>query len=643
MPALAGPAAAGLNLSLDIGSIEHPALTARGVKLDIGDRATLSIANLDLAGRRFTDVRAECGRFSWQDGKADCRDGRLSIPGLKEKLPFGFSYAGGALDVDIRPTRDERWHLVRRPDGSLRLEVAGGRIERLAALLPMPEPWNRATGKLDGKLLLTGGSLQGGLRLAQGAFSDAAGLQAGEKIDVDSTVTAKRQGTAWNWRAAVVWRAGEVFWQPVYAKADGQALHLEGSLDGRKLKIGSARLIVPGTGEISGAGEWERSSRKLLSGHLESAGIDLGGVAQNWLAPILAGQGLPELELRGRLSFALGWDAGGLAVASLGLNDVALRDRGGRFAAEGISGGLPWLRDGEGQGYLAVGSARAGDFQLGAFRLPIDVQPRRFAVARSAIPLLGSELVVERLVWRKSAKRQAWEGDLSLTLNPVSLPDLTRAFGLPAMAGTLSASFPHLRYREGAAYLDGALVIQVFDGYLNCTHLRLEEPFGSLPRLTADVEARHIDLGQLTETFSFGRIEGFADGDIRGLELVGWKPQRFDARVASSPGQYRKRISQRAVQNISSLGGAGAGAALQASVLRLFEEFGYDRIGLSCRLENGVCDMGGVEDTAKGYVIVKGGGIPALTVIGYNRRVDWSELVDRLLGVIHNNVRPVIR
>ncbi|MDR3158022.1 MAG: hypothetical protein LBU11_03220, partial [Zoogloeaceae bacterium] len=39
--------------------------------------------------------------------------------------------------------------------------------------------------------------------------------------------------------------------------------------------------------------------------------------------------------------------------------------------------------------------------------------------------------------------------------------------------------------------------------------------------------------------------------------------------------------------------GGGAMAAIQKSALRFFEDFGYRGIGLSCRLENGVCHMRG--------------------------------------------------
>ena len=40
----------------------------------------------------------------------------------------------------------------------------------------------------------------------------------------------------------------------------------------------------------------------------------------------------------------------------------------------------------------------------------------------------------------------------------------------------------------------------------------------------------------------------------------------------------------------------------------------------------------------QGYVIVRGGGIPAISVMGYNRNVGWRELLDRLKRVTEGNV-----
>ncbi|MEK7874686.1 MAG: hypothetical protein AAB325_00630, partial [Pseudomonadota bacterium] len=179
---------------------------------------------------------------------------------------------------------------------------------------------------------------------------------------------------------------------------------------------------------------------------------------------------------------------------------------------------------------------------------------------------------------------------------------------------------------------------KVFDGTVVAQNLVLESPFGKVPRLTADVDMRNLDLDLLTRTFSFGNITGRVDAQVKALELVNWEPVHFDARIASSAGEYPRRISQAAVQNISALGGAGAAAAIQRSFLRFFETFGYSALGLSCRLESGVCRMGGIEHVPQGYVIVKGGGIPAINVLGYNRNVGWRELIERLKRVTEGNV-----
>ena len=122
------------------------------------------------------------------------------------------------------------------------------------------------------------------------------------------------------------------------------------------------------------------------------------------------------------------------------------------------------------------------------------------------------------------------------------------------------------------------------------------------------------------------------------------QPVRFDAKFATPGGdRSKRRISQRAVQNISSIGGAGAGAAIQASFLRFFETFGYRRIALSCKLVAGVCEMGGLDRGEGGFTLIEGGGLPSLTVVGYNRFVGWQEMLDRIRSVIDGNTRMIVQ
>ena len=109
-----------------------------------------------------------------------------------------------------------------------------------------------------------------------------------------------------------------------------------------------------------------------------------------------------------------------------------------------------------------------------------------------------------------------------------------------------------------------------------------------------------------------------------------------------------QRISQRAVQDIGSVGDRSFVSSLQGKTIALFSDFGYRRIGIGCRLENEICTMSGLPDSAgaqgaNAFTIIEGSGLPRLDVIGYNRAVDWKTLVDRLIAASKGEVAPVIK
>jgi hypothetical protein len=220
---------------------------------------------------------------------------------------------------------------------------------------------------------------------------------------------------------------------------------------------------------------------------------------------------------------------------------------------------------------------------------------------------------------------------------------LSQALNWPPLAGEISATIPNVRYTEQRFEIGGALAIQLFNGTITIPKLRIEDPFGEVPNLYADITLRNIDLLSLTRTLDFGTIEGNLAGHIKELHLANWQPIYFDAEFATPKGdRSRHRISQRAVANISALSGAGATAALSRGFLSLFESFRYHRLGIRCRLTNGICEMGGVAPAGEGYYLVEGEGLPRIDVIGYHRRVDWQELLTRLQAASRSG-KPVVK
>ena len=414
------------------------------------------------------------------------------------------------------------------------------------------------------------------------------------------------------------------------------------------MRVEHAELALEGVRRLSATATANLDALDGASIALALDGADLALIGPRWIAPLLAPASADRLRFAGHISGALRLRQGRVQAVEGVFEDAGVSlggaENGAGVALGPVAGKVSWAPGVRSRARLEVGGGRWEKLTLGPFVIDAELADDAVQFARTSIPVLDGALVLDGL--SLSRGQSGWQGSGSVVIEPVSMPALTAALELPPMSGVLSASLPGLRVSPGEIALDGALVISVFDGYLHATGLRLREPFGVASHLSADIEARHIDLAQLTETFSFGSITGFVDADVRGLELARWRPVGFDARIVSSPGDYRRRISQRAVENIGALGGAGAMAAIQRSLLRVFDTFGYSELGLHCRLARGVCLMDGIEGGARadgGFVIVRGGGVPALDVIGYNRRVDWDELVNRLQRVIAENVSPELR
>lgn len=636
--------AAGPALTLTIGDLDAPGFSARGLSahLQPGQPMTLTvrIGELALGGRTWKNVALSCPRFAATTLRVDCSEGVVDIG---ERLPVTFSYSSGErrLAVVVQPAGSEQWRMDARlgEDGDMRITVADGDLRRLARWLPADWPQPRS-GTASGELHYAEGKADVAVAIRAGAFASADGLQAGEKMDATLDATAARDAAGWRWQGSLAWREGDLYWQPFFFKGEGQRLGAAGRISGRTTTIERARLEWPALGDLDVSGSWTNADLATGDWTLRAPEVALAPFYERILKPLLT-PAAGEFSARGRLGLEATFRGGSWESADVRLDDVSVADKAGRYALNGVTARVPWRHDGATRADVAVGQARFYGVSAGPFAAQAALRGRRVSIADVDIPVLDGRLAIRRFATVDSSK--GWRWHFAGELTPISMERLTAALGVPPMRGSLSGRIPEVVYADSKLALRGDLRLNVFDGSVIARDVELREPFGRTPSLQATLDARSIDLELLTGRYSFGTIRGRIDAHVQDLQLENWEPVRFDARIASSAGDYTRRISQTAVQNISALGGAGAAAAIQRSFLRFFDEFGYDSIGLSCKLANGICEMGGMEPTAHGYVIVKGSGIPAISVIGYNRRVDWRELTSRLKRITEDNVRAVVK
>ncbi|MCV2218089.1 hypothetical protein [Thauera sp. Sel9] len=659
-------------IRLSIGDIRAPGLSVQGVELQFaaGSKGPeLRIAHLALGERAWRGLHLSCPEADAAFPEIRCRRGEIRVGAkrLPLRIDFRFDPLTSAFDAALRLSSGSTVDI--RHDGGNLVEVVLTRFEigelsgDLAGFAAQVSPalaaelaQYAAKGTVDARLAWRQAGdagphekLQLQARLSGGSFSSPDGLQAAEGLALSLDLTARALAAGWDWQGRLAWEGGEAYLHPLYLRS-GPVLQAEGRLNDDELVLRMATLKLEGVDQFALTARIAREPPSLQDLTLSLAGGDLAILGPHWITPALVPALADRLRFAGHvgagaeirdgqlLSLDLVFDGAGVSLAGV---DEGGEVRGRGLAFGPLSGHLPWSATAPTRASLQVQGGYWEALSLGAFDVDALLDGGQIAFGQIRIPLLDGALVLDGLALEHGA--EGWRGQGGVVVEPLSMALLTEALGWPSMSGILSASMPGMRVSTGEISLDGALVVSVFDGYLQATGLRVSEPFGVASNLRADIEARHLDLAQLTDTFSFGSISGYVDADVKGLELAGWRPVAFDLRLASSPGSYRRRISQRAVQNIGALGGGGAIAALQRGVLSVFDTFGYRELGFHCVLVNGICEMNGIAGRGRpdgGFPIVRGGGIPALDVIGYNRRVDWQELVDRLQRVIENNAAP---
>jgi hypothetical protein len=538
-----------------------------------------------------------------------------------------------------------------QPGGwDLSLQGTGIKADRLSARLAALEllPADvEGPGSIDFTASLQGhvaevhtGRLQAQLR--SGEFSDASGNLAGDRIDLEIKADLRRADANWRLAATLAGRKGQLYIDPVFMDLDTQpltaAVRLDWQPDARRLAIRSFDLQQPGALSLHARGVINPEQGGLVESLiLDLRQGELPALYETWLQPWLGDTLLADLKTGGDITGRLHWDTGKLAGVSLTPADLSIDDNEQRFGLTGITGQLDWTRDGVArQSELRWDSGHLYRVPLGPAHIVATADATMLRLREPArIGILDGELQLAEFVleYPDGAIRRAQMDGL---LTPVSMRRLTRSLGWPEFAGQLSGTIPDVEYAGGTLEVGGQLQVRVFDGDITLRNLKLEQPFSVVPRLRVDAQVKNLDLETLTRTFSFGRIEGRLDGHMDGLLMESWRPVAFDAEFATpADDESRHRISQKALDNISSIGGGGVGGALSRSFLRFFEDFPYDRLGISCRLENGICAMNGVAPAANGYYIVKGRLLPPrIDVIGYADRVNWNSLVAQIVAAI---------
>jgi len=603
------------------------------------------------------DIRGECAELvitltRYQCGSLSVMPGDLA-PALRGRLDYGRTDA--AVDWQLETAPGPPGHL--RFSGRLAPTRWSVDLESedwpLADLAPVAKLLGQAWPALDGRAAFSlvaeseDGALPSLVFSLEGSDiggGNASGTvaMAGLGVELNGSAWPAAEGLAFDARGRVT--AGEIYVEPLYAALDTYPLEatVRGLAESRR--VGIETFVVEQAAVLHATGEAELrraagASWQIPTGRVELVEAHLPAAYDIILQPYLGATPLDDLETAGLLRGSMTIEDHRPATLAVELVAVDLDDRGGRLAMYDLAGTVAWSRwtpdgllgerlldlDWSG-GFLAGVPFGAADLHLlgSANDWTLD--------APVSIPLLDGALEIDSF---ELTRVLAGEPEIlfDARLTPIDMRALSRALDWPPLSGQLSGHLPGLSYRDGTLTLGGAFTAQLFDGTVEIRDLHAERIFQPPSRLTAEIELQNLALGELSEALSFGSMTGRVEGHVHGLEMIDWRPVAFDARVQTPPDdRSTRRISQRAVDNIASLGGGGSG--LSTGLLGLFEEFSYDAFALGCRLEGGVCEMSGLEARENGYTILRGSGLPRIDIVGFARQVSWPTLMEQIAAIM---------
>jgi hypothetical protein len=665
-------------LNIDLNAVSGAGWSAHGIDLRFSLRSQQLEVRIDeVKVTQLTEplraIHVQCPTVEITSTTIDCAAAQVtaSVPGLGlQRFIAEVSYGRrdesivvqadglkiGEAEMSLRvASRQEDWDIA----ASLQ-SVPLNALTGLATSLGIAVPVDISSGAITAKLSATGAEDQVRTAALRGelhslTLNNESGSLASDGLALAFDIELEHRSQQWSYELDISANSGQAYAEPIFLDFAAHPLQLKSS--GAREATGEVRLtrfdvdhasVLQAHGTASLDPKQQQPIRELS---LTLQGLQFPGAYEAYLQPLLLETSFKSLQTAGRIAGTLAITEGAPSEIELTFDDVHLDAGETSIAVNGLKGSWLWTAEESDQrepqliSHLAWSGGSLFKIPFGASSMRFASEARTFRLLEAtSIPLLDGALQLDSLRARNVGLPSiAFMIDASL--EPLSVQQLARAFDWPEFGGQLSGSISKLRMRDGVLTLGTTLEAQVLGGAVRVSDLRLEQPFGKWPRFYSNVELSDLDLDLVTSAFSFGRITGRLSGTILGLELFAWSPVAFDANLRTPPNdRSRHRISQRAVENIGSIGGgAGVTAALSSGFLRFFEDFNYAQLGISCRLRNEVCEMSGVGPAANGgYYLVQGRGLPRIDVIGNSRRVDWPRLVRQLIAVTESE-GPVVQ
>jgi len=604
------------------------------------------------------NLHIECATLYWREQEIRCELGKLRANWrypLQGEFSLTYLQIAGEWVANIQnlTLAEGKTRLVYRAQpGSWKAEIEtkGLVLDKVTGLLASLPQETQLQGKADLKAQFSGGqTLERGQISAifhQLMYSNSSGDQVGQQMDARLALQLSRRDQAWGVNGEVRLVGGEFYVAPFYYLHQGQPVRVswksEIEVAQKKLHITQLRYRHPDVVSLDAAlaVDWGATSLvQSFSLYLPRTGLQ--GIYRHYLHNWLNSMQYGELDTGGEFSLTVSGKPQD-QIVDADFFGLSVRDHGQRFALEKLNGKIYWQN--REVAWQELPNATWLQWEHAHYhQIPFDIKKPLFFLLNADraklfrqghIQILDGGIDIVEFSLQHGRDAEQRQVEFSLKVQPISMDALSKVLNLPKLGGQLSGVIPQVALKGRQLSVGGALLVKLFGGDIVIHHLGIDDPLGAVPIVSAQININKLDLETLTQYFSFGYISGQLSGYVKALRMINWQPIAFDAYLGTpEDATGRQVISQKAIENISNIGGSSTVNAISHQIMQAFEHFSYEKIGWGCVLSNGVCRMSGAAPaTNTAYYLVKGWGLPRIDVMGFNQRVDWNTLVSRILS-----------
>jgi len=600
---------------------------------------------------KFSKLTIRCQKFTWRENYVDCQQGQgrfnssdlkvhvfdfsFQVKNKKSKLVINdLTWFDGKISLDAQD-QSGKW--------KVRLKAKGLNLVQLELFLAL-DLLGISQGSADLDMEFTGeqGDVQTlfiAALLDKLSIQDQQGYFASEALSLKTELIANKEKKAWQWQSDIEISSGDLYIEPVYLAIDSaHAVTLTNHglwwPDRKKVELTSIEFEHTNLASFQASAVINYQSSLIIEvAELALYIPELKPVAPIYLVPFLEASPLEGIELQGQLEANLQLHHNVLSEINLDARYLTVDDAEQRFYLDKANAQLHWTKqDHNKASFLNWQELKLKAIAFDPGHLNFSLFDKQIKLLQAAdLAVLGGVFSIQNFSFSKAENSEDSVVHFDGLVDKLSLEQLSTALKWEPLTGSISGYIPAVRYENKTLSLDGELKMQVFDGEVRVKNLASSGMFTNFSRFYMDLEFDNLDLDTITRKFHTGNIEGKLSGVVQNLYLENWQPISFYAWMGTPDyDNSTHKISQKAVENIASIGGSSAADVLSKGFLGLFSSFRYNKLGVGCYLYQGVCQLMGVESIDNGFYLIKGGGLPRIDVIGYNPRLNWSVLLERL-------------